>query len=58
MMGRRIRTRSAGLRSLPAKAYAFGEWRQAKVHPDHHIEVKRAVAENGSSFVRVRDLFE
>jgi transposase len=30
------------LRPLPAKAYEFGEWRRAKVHPDYHIEVKRA----------------
>jgi hypothetical protein len=30
------------LRPLPATAYEFGEWRRAKVHPDYHIEVKRA----------------
>lgn len=30
------------LRPLPLTAYEFGEWRRAKVHPDYHIEVKRA----------------
>ncbi len=30
------------LRSLPLRAYEFGEWRQSKVHPDYHIEVARA----------------
>jgi len=30
------------LRPLPARRYEFGEWRRAKVHPDYHIEVKRA----------------
>jgi len=30
------------LRPLPVRAYEFGEWRQAKVHPDYHIEVHRA----------------
>jgi transposase len=30
------------LRPLPARAYEFAEWRQAKVHPDYHIEVGRA----------------
>jgi hypothetical protein len=30
------------LRPLPAKRYEYGEWRRAKVHPDYHIEVKRA----------------
>jgi transposase len=30
------------LRPLPVRAYEFGEWRRAKVHPDYHIEVKRA----------------
>jgi transposase len=30
------------LRPLPARAYEFGEWRKAKVHPDYHIEVNRA----------------
>ena len=32
----------AVLRPLPVRAYEFGEWRQAKVHPDYHIEVGRA----------------
>ena len=32
----------AALRPLPLRAYEFGEWRQAKVHPDYHIEVGRA----------------
>lgn len=32
----------ATLRPLPATPYAFGEWRKAKVHPDYHVEVKRA----------------
>ncbi|MGH8136470.1 MAG: IS21 family transposase [Steroidobacteraceae bacterium] len=32
----------ATLRPLPARAYEFGEWRKAKVHPDYHIEVGRA----------------
>ena len=32
----------AALRPLPVRAYEFGEWRQAKVHPDYHIEVGRA----------------
>lgn len=30
------------LRPLPRSRYEFGEWRRAKVHPDYHIEVKRA----------------
>jgi transposase len=30
------------LRALPARAYEFGEWRKAKVHPDYHIQVGRA----------------
>jgi transposase len=30
------------LRPLPLRAYEFGEWKQAKVHPDYHIEVGRA----------------
>jgi hypothetical protein len=30
------------LRPLPARAYEFGEWKKAKVHPDYHIEVSRA----------------
>ena len=30
------------LRALPARAYEFGEWKKAKVHPDYHIEVNRA----------------
>lgn len=30
------------LRPLPARPYEFGEWKQAKVHPDYHIEVNRA----------------
>ena len=30
------------LRPLPATPYTFGEWRKAKVHPDYHVEVKRA----------------
>lgn len=30
------------LQPLPVRAYEFGEWRRAKVHPDYHIEVKRA----------------
>ena len=30
------------LRPLPPQRYEFGEWRRAKVHPDYHIEVKRA----------------
>ena len=30
------------LKPLPARAYEFGEWRKAKVHPDYHIEVARA----------------
>jgi transposase len=30
------------LRPLPVRAYEFGEWRKAKVHPDYHIEVRRA----------------
>ena len=32
----------SSLRALPARAYEFGEWRKAKVHPDYHIEVNRA----------------
>ena len=32
----------AALRPLPMRAYEFGEWRQAKVHPDYHVEVGRA----------------
>jgi transposase len=30
------------LRPLPMQRYEFGEWRRAKVHPDYHVEVKRA----------------
>jgi transposase len=30
------------LRALPPRAYEFAEWKQAKVHPDYHIEVGRA----------------
>ena len=30
------------LRALPQRPYTFGEWRRAKVHPDYHVEVKRA----------------
>ena len=30
------------LRELPARPYAFAHWKQAKVHPDYHIEVERA----------------
>lgn len=30
------------MRPLPARPYEFAEWRQAKVHPDYHIEVGRA----------------
>jgi len=32
----------AALKPLPVRAYEFGEWRRAKVHPDYHIEVGRA----------------
>ena len=32
----------AALRPLPQRAYEFGEWKSAKVHPDYHIEVQRA----------------
>ena len=32
----------AALRPLPIRAYEFGEWKKAKVHPDYHIEVGRA----------------
>lgn len=27
------------LKSLPAKAYEYASWKQAKVHPDYHVEV-------------------
>jgi len=27
------------LRPLPLRAYEFGQWKKAKVHPDYHIEV-------------------
>lgn len=30
------------LRALPLRAYEFGEWKKAKVHPDYHIEVERS----------------
>ena len=30
------------LAALPPRPYQFAEWRRAKVHPDYHIEVKRA----------------
>lgn len=30
------------LKPLPAKPYAFARWKQAKVHPDYHLEVERA----------------
>ncbi|MFO1400116.1 MAG: IS21 family transposase [Steroidobacteraceae bacterium] len=32
----------AALRPLPLRAYEFGEWKKAKVHPDYHVEVARA----------------
>ena len=32
----------ARLRPLPRRAYEFGEWKHAKVHPDYHIQVERA----------------
>jgi transposase len=32
----------AALRPLAPRAYEFGQWKQAKVHPDYHIEVGRA----------------
>ena len=35
-------TERAALAPLPASRYELGEWRRAKVHPDYHIEVKRA----------------
>jgi transposase len=37
-----VEIEQAALRPLPAQRYAFGEWRKAKVHPDYHVEVKRA----------------
>lgn len=37
-----VELEQAALRPLPAQPYAFGEWRKAKVHPDYHVEVKRA----------------
>jgi hypothetical protein len=30
------------MKALPLRAYEFGEWRKAKVHPDYHVEVGRA----------------
>lgn len=30
------------LHSLPARPYEFARWKQAKVHPDYHIEVEHA----------------
>ncbi len=30
------------LQPLPVRAYEFGTWKKAKVHPDYHIEVNRA----------------
>jgi transposase len=32
----------AALRPLPRRAYEFGEWKRAKVHPDYHIQIERA----------------
>jgi transposase len=32
----------SALRPLPTQRYEISEWRRAKVHPDYHIEVKRA----------------
>ena len=32
----------SALRPLPARAYEFARWKQAKVHPDYHIEVEHA----------------
>jgi transposase len=37
-----VELEQSALRPLPATAYTFGEWRKAKVHPDYHVEVKRA----------------
>jgi transposase len=30
------------LQALPARAYEYGQWKCAKVHPDYHIEVEHA----------------
>ena len=30
------------LRPLPPRAYEFGHWKKAKVHPDYHVQVGRA----------------
>ncbi|MET0986464.1 MAG: IS21 family transposase, partial [Steroidobacteraceae bacterium] len=30
------------LKPLPARAYEYGQWKCAKVHPDYHIEVEQA----------------
>jgi transposase len=37
-----VEIEQSALRPLPVQRYAFGEWRKAKVHPDYHVEVKRA----------------
>jgi transposase len=30
------------LRALPPRAYEYGQWKCAKVHPDYHIEIEHA----------------
>jgi transposase len=42
------------LRPLPARAYEFAQWQQARVHPDYHIEVERAYYSVPYRFVRQR----
>jgi transposase len=37
-----VELEQAVLRPLPRSRYEFGEWRRAKVHPDYHVEVRRA----------------
>jgi transposase len=37
-----IELEQSTLRPLPVRRYEYGEWRRAKVHPDYHVEVKRA----------------
>ncbi|MGY4501395.1 hypothetical protein ACVWYH_005326 [Bradyrhizobium sp. GM24.11] len=40
----------AALRPLPADPFEYAEWKTAKVHPDHHVEVDKTFY----SFTRCR----
>lgn len=37
-----VELEQSALKPLPARAYEFGQWKKAKVHPDYHIQVGQA----------------